>query len=189
MKHALLLPLVLLACKEPLAQKANERRDTIASARVVSPAENLFSAQVLSRALDDLFTRVGRSPAFLSVELLRERAHFEIESTTAPGEVVEYEWHAGELRGPARLELRGKGSLQQNLFLPASIDFASIPTLLETARTRVDAENGVVSRVLIRRNLPADDTVGIRVYVDSPLRSSHVDADSHGRLVESGRYP
>jgi hypothetical protein len=40
--------------------------------------------------------------------------------------------------------------------------------------------------VLIRRNLPHDDSIGIRVYVDSPLRSSHVDADARGKPFEPG---
>ena len=30
---------------------------------------------------------------------------------------------------------------------------------------------------------------GMRVYVESPLRSSHVDADAKGKLVEAGKYP
>jgi hypothetical protein len=190
MRPRVLLLFCVLApgCHEAAPQRS-ERSDSVSQApRASSPTPSLYSRDTLSKAVDDVLKRTSANVGILSLEIFPDHARFEVEAAT-PGEVVEYEWRAGELRGPSRLELRGKGSLQQNLFLASSLELASIPALVDLARTRVDAEQGVVSRVLVRRNLPNDDGVGIRVYVDSPIRSSHVDADAHGRLVESGKYP
>ncbi|MGC4094180.1 MAG: hypothetical protein QM756_40970 [Polyangiaceae bacterium] len=186
-------PFVLLlcaACSRAPDAKSHERSEAVAaSAHAEAAKKSLFERDTLERAIGDILARLSSSAGILSIELLPERARFVVQSDTPDAGLVEYEWQAGELRGPTRLEIRGKGTLQQNLFLASSLDFASLPALLDLSRARVDAENGSVSRVLIRRNLPIDDSVGMRVYVDSPIRSSHVDADAHGRPVEPGKYP
>lgn len=180
---------VLVACHDAPGKQSSERRDAIArSSETQKAGPSLYTRATLEQALDDVLGRLGASVGILSIELFPDHARFQVEAPT-PGDVVEYDWRGGNLRGPERLETRGKGSLQQNLFLASSLDFTNIPSLVEVARSRVDAEQGVVSRVLIRRNLPVDENVGIRVYVDSPLRSSHVDADAHARPVDSGKYP
>jgi len=190
MRERVLLCLLVLACNDAAPKKNHERSDAVTqSNRPASTVPSLYSRDTLSKAVDDVLGRGGGTRGILSVEIFPDHARFEVEAAGKPDEVVEYDWRGGEVRGPTRLEIRGKGSLQQNLFLASSLEFTSIPALVELARTRVDAEQGVVSRVLIRRNLPIDDAVGIRVYVDSPIRSSHVDADAHGRLVEGGKYP
>jgi hypothetical protein len=183
------LCLCLLACHETTAGERAQRREAIASsAPRESDGPNLYAHGVFEQAAQAVLSRLGASTGILMIEVFADRARFEVESNK-PGEVVEYEWHNNGVRGPLPLELKGKGSLQQNLFLASSLEFSSLPGLVELARARVDAEQGRVSRVLIRRNLPVDDSVGIRVYVDSPLKSSHVDADARGRLIEPGKYP
>jgi hypothetical protein len=87
------------------------------------------------------------------------------------------------------VELRGSGALGENLFPLSSLKVEQIPELARAAVARVDREHGRVERIVIRRNLPADEAVGIRVYVDSPIRSSHVDADARGKISESARVP
>jgi hypothetical protein len=186
--------LLALFCLSTLAcqgapEKRAERRDAVASgSQRTSPAPSLYTRATLEKAVHDVLGRLGASVGILSIELFPDHARFQVESQT-PGDVVEYDWRAGTVRGPSRLEIRGKGSLQQNLFLLSSVELDNVPSLVEVARSRVDAEQGVVSRVLIRRNLPVDENVGMRVYVDSPLRSSHVDADARGRPLDPAKYP
>jgi hypothetical protein len=190
MLRGALVCVLVIGCHEAAPGKSRERSDVVApSAAGARAGSSLYTRDTLDKVVNDVLGRFSASVGILSIEILPDQARFEVEAPATPGDVVEYAWRAGEVRGPSRLEIRGKGSLQQNLFLASSLEFAAIPSLVELARTRVDAEQGVISRVLIRRNLPADDGVGIRVYVDSPIRSSHVDADAHGRLVEPGKYP
>ena len=46
---------------------------------------------------------------------------------------------------------------------------------------RIDAENGSVDFVLVRRNLPDSDDIRLRVYVKSPRRNGYLDADQTGQ--------
>lgn len=181
--------LTFAACHASPSRERAQRADAVATgARPQEEGPSLYARGVFERAADAVLTRLGASTGILMIEVFPDRARFEVESSK-PGEVVEYEWRSNGVRGPTALELKGKGSLQQNLFLASSVEFGSITGLVELARARVDAEQGSVNRVLIRRNLPVDDNVGIRVYVESPLKSSHVDADAHGKLVDQGKYP
>lgn len=187
-RGAYLLGFALVACHAPSSERAQRAEAVATGGRPQDDGPSLYARGVLEQAADAVLKRLGASTGILMIEVFPDRARFEVESSK-PGEVVEYEWKHNGVRGPTPLELKGKGSLQQNLFLASSLELGSIAGLVEVARARVDAEQGSVSRVLIRRNLPVDDNVGIRVYVDSPLKSSHVDADAHGKLVDQGKYP
>ena len=117
------------------------------------------------------------------LELSPERAVVQLEARERLGQLVQYEWRNGSLKGPIPIELRGKGTLAQNLFPFAAVELEAIPSLVELARARIDRDNGTLRSVLIRRNLPNDDSVGIRVYIDSPLRSGQLDAYARGRVL------
>ena len=49
--------------------------------------------------------------------------------------------------------------------------------------SRIDAENGSVDLVLVRRNFPDSDDVRLRVYVTSPRKSGYVDANGDGQIL------
>ena len=179
----------LLSCHAAPASEGAQRREAVAtSARPRDEGPSLYARGVFEQAAHTVLGRLGASTGILMIEVFPDHARFEVESSK-PGEVVEYEWRHNGVRGPTPLELKGKGSLQQNLFLASSLDFGSLPALVDLARARIDGEQGSVSRVLIRRNLPIDESVGMRVYVESPLKSSHVDADARGKPLDSGKYP
>lgn len=127
--------------------------------------------------------RCAESCAALMIEFSPEHTVAQLQAADRLGQLVQYEWSNGQLHGPTPIELRGKGNLAQNLFPLSSVDLSAIPTLVETARARVDRESGTLRRVLVRRNLPEDDSIGIRVFIDSPLRSGQVDADARGHLL------
>lgn len=183
-----LLCLSLCACQRAPEKRAERNEAIAAVVQPAPPGPSLYTRATLEKAVDDVLGKLGASTGILSIELFPDHARFQVEAAT-PGDVAEYDWRAGVVQGPSRIETRGKGSLQQNLFLLSSLELSNVPSLVEVARSRVDPDQGVVTRVLIRRNLPIDENVGIRVYVDSPLRSSHVDADAHGRPLDPGKYP
>ena len=43
-----------------------------------------------------------------------------------------------------------------------------------------------MSHVVLRRNLPLDENVQFRVYVQSPAKDGYVDADASGKLLGGG---
>ncbi len=177
----LLALLFAAACHSP-------RSDGPAAASSVSekpgPSEPLpYSREGVAALRRAIRERCGDSCSLLMLELSPERAVVQLEARERLGQLVQYEWRNGSLKGPIPIELRGKGTLAQNLFPFAAVELEAIPSLVELARARIDRDNGTLRSVLIRRNLPNDDSVGIRVYIDSPLRSGQLDADARGRVL------
>jgi hypothetical protein len=188
-----LLPLLCgaLGCRERRGPPL-QRSDAVASASAPprsAPVLNLFTSEALNRLMSAIRERVGDATSVLMLELTAERATIQVEAPAHPGTVVQFEWGDGTLRGPIPVELRGAGALENNLFPLSSIDVGPIPELAKAAVERIDREHGQVERIVVRRNLPVEEAVGIRVYVKSPIRSSHVDADARGRIAENPRLP
>lgn len=176
-------------CPDERARENGRRADSIAPAEAPAKAVNLYSRDGLEGLAALLRQKGGAKPLLLMLDIAADRAVAQLEASGRPNQVVQLEWRGGAPGDEVPVELGGKGSLVQNLFPLSAVDLTVIPPLLTAAVARVDADNGKVSHVLIRRNLPHDDSIGIRVYVASPLRSSHVDADTRGKLLEPGKYP
>lgn len=149
---------------------------------------DLFEQSTLMRALTEIRTRVGAA-SVLMLELTQARAIIQVEAAEARGTVVQYEWVDGTLVGPIPVELRGSGALDSNVFPLSAVELQELPNLTRAAVERIDREHGQVERIVVRRNLPTDEAVGIRVYVKSPIRSSHIDADARGRINGLSRVP
>lgn len=176
------------ACQER-SSATDHRFDAVSRTETPQSKSSLYSTGVLQRALGQIRARVGESAPVLVLEVGSERATIQVESPARSGRVVQYEWFQDTLRGPIPVELRGSGTLEANLFPLSSVELEKLPELVREALNRIDREHGKVKRMVVRRSLPADEAVGIRVYVESPIRSSHVDADAHGRILEVSKTP
>lgn len=190
LRALLLVPLLLaeLACRERQSTPP-ERANAIASATRPPPAISVYSEDSIEKLSSEIRSRIGDAVSVLALELTERRATIQLEAPKRPGNVVQYEWDGRELHGPVPVELRGSGALETNLFPLSTVHLQQIPVLVKSAVERVDKDNGSVAKIVVRRNLPVDDSVGIRVYVESPIRSSHVDADARGKIAESARIP
>jgi len=176
--------LALAACQNP-SSTSQRRSDAVASS-AAPEGPSLYTHAALSDAMSAIRSRVGDAEV-LSLEVCPAHATIQVQLSSDRHRVVQYEWKGGRLFGPEPVQLRGKGSLEANVFPLSTIDLAGVPELVTAAIERIDPANGKVERILVRRNLPADQAVGMRVYVASPIRDGHVDADARGRLVEAGK--
>lgn len=176
---------VTLACWATLgcdqhAEKANHgRTDAVASASQEMSGPSLFSSERLGPALQALRAKAGGK--LLRLEIRARELTLQAEDTTMPGGVLELHYRDGKVGEPEHATLRGKGQLADNLFDASELKLEAIPELTREAVRRVDAENGAVDFVLVRRNLPESEDVRLRVYVTSPRKSGYVDADRHGQ--------
>ena len=153
----------------------------IKSALVQRPS--LLEAEPLERALGALTTALRRGEAEVQVLELRATAEslvLQVADPTAPGRVLQWEYSEGEVKQPALVELRGDGKLDENLFPLESVYLKAIPRLCSIAIGHVDPQDGHVSRIVIRRNLPFSQDVRFRLFVDSPRRSRLLDANRFG---------
>lgn len=152
----------------------------------VEPARpSLLEAAPLERALDALTRAIRRGDASVEIELLELRASpdrlvLQAADPTLPSRVLQWEYTHGEVKGPAVVELKGAGKLEENLFPLESVYLKAIPRLCSIAVDHVDPQDGRVSHLIVRRNLPFSQDVRFRLFVDSPRRSGLLDANRFG---------
>ena len=175
----LALALWALGCGERNEKAGHARSEAISSASQEMSGPPLFSRERLAPAL----TALGAKPTskLLRLEIHPRELIVQSEDASNAGSVIEQHYRDGK---PTELEhatLRGKGQLADNLFRLSDVNLEAIPELTRLAVQRVDAENGSVSMVLVRRGLPESDEVRLRVYVTSPRQSGYVDADKNGQ--------
>ena len=176
--------------------------DTVAAERVIEPDSklrplpqplkstqadrpSLLEAEPLGRALDALTSAIRGGDASVEIQLLEfrasaERVVLQAADATSSQRVLQWEYAQGEVRGPSVVELRGTGKLEENLFPLESVYLKAIPRLCSIAVDHVDPQDGRVSHLIVRRNLPFSQDVRFRLFVDSPRRSGLLDANRFG---------
>ena len=168
------------------ATGATERRsEAVTSAAAAEPnAPSLFERAEVKRWLATLRSRIGVA-RLLVLDVREHELTAQVEDQGHAGQVLEYRIGGDRPAGPERAELRGRGELTANLFSPGDVALEKIPDLLTLATAQVDALDGKVTRVVVRRQLPQSDAVRLRVYVESPRLSGHADFDASGNPVAS----
>lgn len=178
MKGQLRLTTVLvlaLSCAEQRDTPGRARSDAVASTSQEMSGPSLFSSEALAQGLTALRAKAGGKA--LRLEIRPRELVLQAEDTATPGGVVEYHYQNGKVGDAEHATLRGKGQLADNLFELGDVKLEALSSLTRAAIQRVDPENGSVELVLVRRNLPESDDVRVRVYVQSPRKSGHVDAN------------
>lgn len=181
MKHSALalIAITLWGCGDRLEKSGHSRSDAVASASQEMSGPALFSRERLSPALSALHDKAGGK--LLRLEIRAKELILQAEDPKNAGGVVELHYRDGRVSEPEHATLRGKGQLADNLFDLSDVKVEAIAELARVAVQRIDAENGTVESVLVRRNLPDSDDVRLRVYVSSPRQSGYVDADRSGQ--------
>lgn len=169
------------ACEPRGAKASRGRSDAVASASSEMSGPSLFSSETLTPALRALGAKADGK--WLRLEIRARDIVLQAEDSRSRGAIVEYHYRDGVVSEPEQARLRGKGQLADNLFDSADVKLAAIPELAREAVRRIDADNGTVELVLVRRDLPERDELRLRVYVASPRQSGYVDADRDGQLL------
>jgi hypothetical protein len=135
----------------------------------------------MERWVGVLRARFGPSARVLALDARAQKVTIQVADSRNQGEVLEYGVTPAGLTDPIRAELRGKGELDTNLFLLRVAALEKLPEMVNQATLRVDAAEGKVERVLLRRQLPQSNDVRFRVYVESPRISGQADFEANGR--------
>lgn len=180
-KLLLLVALSVSACNQRSEQARRSRSEAVASASQAMSGPSLLARERLATALGELRAKAGGK--LLRLEIRPTEVVMQAEDPSTPGAVLELRYRDGKVSEPEQATLRGKGQLADNLFDVSELKLDAVPELAREAVRRVDADNGAVELVLVRRALPESDDVRIRVYVASPRQSGYVDADRTGQLL------
>ncbi len=183
--RALALAIVALACTvacdEPKAAPP-----PAASTRAEQKAPSLLGAASLQAALDAVEKQAGPDVQALELDVYPDHLILKARDRESPARVLQHVYRNGRLEKPVAVRLLGNGKLDENLFPLADAELAAIPELGRAAVATVDERFGKVSHVLLRRNLPQDESIQFRVYVQSPMKDGYVDADASGKLIGGG---
>jgi succinyl-diaminopimelate desuccinylase len=160
---------------------ATERR-TDAVANPTPSAPSYLERVEVKRWLATLTQRL-RSARVLVIDVREHALVVQAEDPTHPSRVLEYTLANGDFPEPVRATVRGSGELEQNLFALKDVALEKLPELVRHAVNQVDADNGRVARVVVRRQLPQTESVRFRVYVESPRLDGQADFDASGNPV------
>lgn len=168
----------LFGCETKSSAAETARTDSLSSDETDGA---LLRADALARALKELRAAAGEPTLALSLTVKSNKLVLQAQDRERPSRVVEYSYRRGRVSDPVPVELRGGGKLEENLFPLSDVKLDHIEALTRAAIEQVDPQDGKVREVVVRRNLPIDHSVQIRVYVDSPRRNGSLDATQDGR--------
>jgi hypothetical protein len=147
-------------------------------------AGSLYTEQAFSRAVAELKKHAPAPIEALSLLVYPDHAVLQARDPAAPKTVVQYVYRGGLVAPPVAVKLLGNGKLDDNLFPLDSVKLASLPKLARDAKAKANIPEGVVARILLKRNLPETTDIKFRVFVSSQRRDATLDADQTGRLID-----
>ena len=180
-RHVLLLVLWMV----PACDRAADRIVRVETTEA-APGPSLLEQEPLQNALRELTRAAPKPIRALELVVTREHVVLQAQHPEERDSVVQFEYAGSAVKGPVPVELRGAGELQHNLFSLDDVALDKIPALAKTAVLRVDPADGEVTRVVVRRALPVDERVEMRLFVKSPRRDGHLDADATGKPLGEG---
>lgn len=171
---ASMLVLALPACKKPAPQQTR-------TAAATGPS--LLTSAGLETGMAALRGHIGEHAKLLQLLVFADHLVVQAQDAKDPKKVLQYEYRAGKVGTPVPVSLEGTGSLDDNLYSLDDVKLDVIPDLAKRAVEKLDAKNGKVSYLILKRNLPFEMDVQYRVFVKSPIKDGYVDADKNGKLV------
>jgi hypothetical protein len=145
---------------------------------------SLYTEASFSRAVAELKKHAPAPIEALSLLVYPDHAVLQARDPAAPKTVVQYVYRGGLVGAPVPVKLLGTGKLDDNLFPLESVKLATVPKLAKDAKAKANIPEGVVARILLKRNLPDSTDVKFRVFVSSQRRDATLDADQNGRLID-----
>ena len=147
-------------------------------------AGSLYGEAQYSRAMAELRRRVPSPIQALSLLVYPDHAVLQAQDPAAPKNVLQYVYRGGAISPPVPVKLLGTGKLEDNLFPLESVKIAVLPRLVRDAKAKANIPEGLVSRVLLKRDLPDTVDVKFRIFVTSQRRDASFQADQAGQLID-----
>ncbi|MFI5298167.1 MAG: hypothetical protein ACHREM_08720 [Polyangiales bacterium] len=151
----------------------------------------VFEPTVLASALGDLKKQVGSAnPRVKSVSLWRTYVTlYAAQDPRKPTHFDDYNWSDGTLSKPSpnTLHANGVAGLQAELFNLSEAPLTDVRPFVKTAFASVNVEDGVVTRVDVRRGWSTEvkpSPLVITVSITGPRGSASVELDAAGKVLK-----
>ena len=145
---------------------------------------SLYTETAFSRAMAELKKHAPSPIEALSLLVYPDHAVLQARDPASPKSVVQYVYRGGTVTSPVPVKLLGTGKLDDNLFPLESVKVAVVPKLSRDAKLKANIPEGLVTRVLLKRNLPESMDIQFRIFVTSQRRDATLEADSTGKLID-----
>jgi hypothetical protein len=148
------------------------------------PGVSLYTEGAFTKALAELRRRVPPPIQALSLLVYADHLVLQAQDPTSPTHVAQYVYRDGAVAPPTSVKLLGTGKLDDNLFPLDAAKVEAIPRLAREAKGKANIPEGVVARVLLKRNLPESMDIQFRVFVTSQRRDAQLEANQNGVLLD-----
>jgi hypothetical protein len=145
---------------------------------------SLYGESQYTKAIAEIRRRVPSPIQALSLLVYPDHAVLQAQDPAAPKNVLQYVYRGGAVSPPVPVKLLGTGKLQDNLFLLESVKIAALPRLVREAKAKANIPEGLVARVLLKRDLPETVDIRFRIFVTSQRRDASFQADETGRILD-----
>lgn len=144
------------------------------------------NAATIPAKFKDRFPQGARA---LEIVVYKTYVFTEIQDAAQKLHVDRYQLREGLWRDPTPVKLIGPKQTEESIaaatFDPNEVVFAEIQNLAKDAPARLKVETPEVSHIMIRRPLPFEKDVRIRVFVTGPRSSGFVDYDKKGAFLKA----
>jgi hypothetical protein len=85
-----------------------------------------------------------------------------------------------------KIQKMGSGaSLEPNLYPLDEVNLAGIPDLVTKALPAAKIDDGKVTHIMIKRGLPFNKDITLRVFIKGTRKDGWVEADAKGNIVKT----
>ncbi len=144
---------------------------------------SLYSAAPLASAMAALKAQAGDPLRVFKMVVFSDRLVVQVLSKRRSDALDQFVYREGKVTGPIPVELKGEGTLDDNVFPLEEARIAAIPELVQRAAAASGVEDALVTKIVVKRDLPEAKDVRFRVTVAGPRREAVVVADWTGQLV------
>lgn len=174
-----------IACDRPAEkQTPTAAPPSASSAPVVDPGPSLLTVEGFVPALAEIRARFTDPIQALDLRVYSDRIVLQAQDPNEPTHVDQYVYRNAKVSGPVPVKLQGKGKLEDNLFPLEDVKLDALPSIVARALDASPVEKAKVSHVRIKRNLPEEMDIIIRVHLTSARADAFVDADADGNMLE-----
>jgi hypothetical protein len=149
---------------------------------------DLFAGAALVDAAAKFKEKVGGPLKLLEMLVYPTYAKIQAQDPKKAENVDEYEFRNGKVSDPVPVKIQKMGSgasLEPNLFPLDEVNLAGFAELITKAVAAAKIDDGKATHVMIKRGLPFNKDITLRVFIKGTRKDGWVEADAKGNIVKT----
>lgn len=169
-----------------IREQATDKLQEVVETGITTASGDLFTAEGIDKAYSAIAAEVGADPMqVVEVTIVTGVLTVEAIDPNAPTELNQWTYTAGSVGAARPVDYDDDvEALQQNLFVSDEIPADVIASAASGAITASGIADGEVQSLIIKRNLPFDDSLTMLINVEGERSSKQVRTDAAGQVTD-----